>query len=85
MSTFSGFLDEIENVSIDRFTPVNFRSKAFFLSHCHTDHMIGLNEINAEIQLPGSLYLSEISKVIVQRRYPYVKNLVVLKTGGEKH
>ncbi|XP_055315126.1 protein artemis-like isoform X1 [Sitodiplosis mosellana] len=81
MSTFSGFLDEIEYVSIDRFTQLNFRSKAFFLSHCHTDHMIGLNEINSEVQLPGSLYLSEISKVIVQRRYPAVKNLVILKIG----
>lgn len=82
MSTFSGFLEEIKNVSIDRFTQLNFRSKAFFLSHCHTDHMIGLNEINSEVQLPGSLYLSEISKIIVQRRYPDVKNFVVLKIGG---
>lgn len=82
MSTFSGFLEEIENVSVDRFTQLNFRSKAFFLSHCHTDHMIGLNEINTEVQLPGPLYLSEISKIIVQRRYPAIKNLVILKTGG---
>lgn len=78
MSTFSGFLDEIKNVSIDRFTQLNFQSKAFFLSHCHTDHMIGLNKINSENQLP--LYLSEISKI--QRRYPAIKNFVVLKIGG---
>lgn len=82
MSTFSGFLDEIKNVSIDRFTQLNFQSKAFFLSHCHTDHMIGLNKINSDMQLPGPLYLSEISKIIIQRRYPAIKNFVVLKTGG---
>lgn len=83
MSTFFGFLDEIENVSIDRFTELNFRSKAFFLSHCHMDHMIGLNEIDADVQLPGPLYLSEISKIIIQRRYPAAKNLISLKTGGD--
>lgn len=84
MSTFLGFLDEIENVSVDRFTHQNFRSKAFFLSHCHMDHMNGLNEINSKVQLPGPLYLSEISKIIVQRRYPTIKNLVVLKIGGKQ-
>lgn len=83
MSTFSGFLDEIENVSIDRFTQANFVSGAFFLSHCHMDHMIGLKEINPENELPGPLYLSEISQVIVNRRYPAVKNLVTLKVGGK--
>ncbi|XP_031619615.1 protein artemis-like isoform X2 [Contarinia nasturtii] len=82
MSTFSGFLDEIENVSVDRFTEANFRSRAFFLSHCHMDHMVGLNEINSLNQsLPGPLYLSEISKVIIQRRYPTITNLIALKTG----
>lgn len=84
MSTFSGFLDEIENVSIDRFTPLNFRSKAFFLSHCHMDHMIGLNEITAENQLPGPLYLSEVSQIIIKRRYPAIKHLIPLKLGGER-
>lgn len=82
MSTFSGFFDEIQNVSVDRFTKANFQSRAFLLSHCHTDHMIGLNEITSDNQLPGPLYLSEISQVIVNRRYPAIKNLVVLKVGG---
>lgn len=85
MSTFSGFLDEIEHVSVDRFTEPNFRSTAFFLSHCHLDHMVGLNVINEELQLPGPLYLSEISKIIIQRRYPAIKNLIALKTGGNYH
>lgn len=83
MSTFSGFLDGIENVSVDRFTEFNWQSKVFFLSHCHMDHMIGLNTITPELQLPGPLYLSEISQVIVRRRYPAIKDLIPLKLGGE--
>lgn len=84
MSTFSGFLDGInENVSIDRFTEFNMRSKVFFLSHCHMDHMIGLNDISDESPLPGPMYLSEVSQIIIQRRYPAVKNLIPLKLGGK--
>lgn len=83
MSTFDGFLDEIENVSIDRFTEENFKSKLFFLSHCHTDHMIGLKDVHEDNELPGPLYLSEISSVIVRRLYPAIKNLVVLNIGGK--
>lgn len=84
MSTFSGFLEEIENVSVDRFTKPNFKSRAFFLSHCHMDHMIGLNEINLHNELPGPLYLSEISQIVVNRRYPAIKNLRILKVGGKR-
>lgn len=83
MSTFSGFLDGIENVSIDRFTEFNLRSKVFFLSHCHMDHMIGLNDITPESPLSGPLYLSEVSQIIIQRRYPAIKNLIPLKLGGK--
>lgn len=36
MSTFSGFIEEIEGVSVDCFLEENTRrSTAFFLSHCH--------------------------------------------------
>lgn len=84
MSTFSGFLDGIDdNVSVDRFTEFNLRSKVFFLSHCHMDHMIGLNDITPEAPLPGPLYLSEVSQIIIQRRYPAIKNMIPLKLGGK--
>lgn len=83
MSTFSGFLDGIEHVSVDRFTELNLQSKVFFLSHCHMDHMIGLNKITSELELPGPLYLSEVSKVIVRRKYPAIKNMIPLKSGGK--
>lgn len=83
MSTFSGFLDGIKYVSVDRFTELNLQSKVFFLSHCHMDHMIGLNEITSEMELPGPLYLSEVSKVIVRRKYPAIKNMISLNLGGK--
>lgn len=83
MSTFSGFLDGIEHVSVDRFTQFNFRSKVFFLSHCHMDHMIGLKDVTPENQLPGPLYLTEVSQIIIQRRYPAIKDMIPLKLGGK--
>lgn len=86
MSTFLGFLDGIdENVSVDRFTEFNLRSKVFFLSHCHMDHMVGLNDITPESPLPGPLYLSEVSQIIIQRRYPAITNLIPLKLGGKQN
>ena len=35
MSTFRGPLDEIENVSVDRFDKENLKSTVYFLSHHH--------------------------------------------------
>ena len=44
MSEFSGPISEFPGVSIDRFNGENLKSTVYFLSHCHTDHMVGLNE-----------------------------------------
>lgn len=82
MSTFNGFINEIDGISVDRFTKENFQSKLFFLSHCHADHMIGLSSINSENELPGPLYLSEVSLIIVKRKFPLIKNVIPLKIGG---
>lgn len=43
MSTFGGTLVEYERVSVDRFDGRNVHSTAFLLSHCHRDHMRGLD------------------------------------------
>lgn len=84
MSTFNGFIDEIEGISVDRFTEENLKvSKCFFLSHCHYDHMVGLNGVTAANQLPGPLYLSHISLLIVRRRFPAIENLIPLEVGRE--
>ena len=44
MSEFAGPISEFPGVSIDRFNGENLKSTVYFLSHCHTDHMVGLNE-----------------------------------------
>ncbi|KAF5300245.1 hypothetical protein FQR65_LT09199 [Abscondita terminalis] len=43
MSTFSGKIVEIPEISVDNFEGQNTNSLVYFLSHCHTDHMRGLN------------------------------------------
>uniref|UniRef100_A0A224YL81 Protein artemis n=1 Tax=Rhipicephalus zambeziensis TaxID=60191 RepID=A0A224YL81_9ACAR len=43
MSTFGGTLVEYERLSVDRFDGRNVHSTAFLLSHCHRDHMHGLD------------------------------------------
>ena len=44
MSEFAGPITEFSSVSIDRFNNENLKSTVYFLSHCHSDHMVGLNE-----------------------------------------
>ena len=44
MSEFAGPISELPGVSIDRFNGDNLESMVYFLSHCHTNHMVGLNE-----------------------------------------
>jgi DNA cross-link repair 1C protein len=43
MSSFAGKMVEYPFLSIDRFDKENLDSVMFFLSHCHQDHMVGLN------------------------------------------
>lgn len=82
MSTFDGFIEGFEFVAVDRFVQQNRDAKAFFLSHCHYDHMTGLSEINERNPLPGPLYLSEVSSLFVNKRFPAIQRLQVLKIGG---
>uniref|UniRef100_A0A182Q0N4 Protein artemis n=1 Tax=Anopheles farauti TaxID=69004 RepID=A0A182Q0N4_9DIPT len=65
---FFGLIPELPGIAIDRFD-LRCRDAAvlFFLSHCHTDHMIGLAE---EKPLNGPLYLSPVSTVLISHRYP---------------
>ena len=44
LSEFPGPISEFPGVSIDRFISENLKSKVYFLSYCHTDHMVGLND-----------------------------------------
>lgn len=68
MSTFSGIVEEIPGISIDCFNGENENSSAFFLSHCHTDHMDGLGDPffnNTLKQKNYFLYCSHISKSLL--------------------
>lgn len=73
-------MNEFPSISVDRFDNENLNSTIFFLSHCHTDHMVGLND---PMGIPGPLYLSSISAVIIRRQFPHIKELVVLKENGK--
>ncbi|XP_077549044.1 DNA cross-link repair protein snm1 [Haemaphysalis longicornis] len=65
MSTFGGTLVEYERISIDRFDGINVNSTAFFLSHCHRDHMHGLSSKALRSRFRSrcdlKLYASELS------------------------
>lgn len=79
MSTFGGSFEEIPFISVDRFDEANLQSECFFLSHCHTDHMIGLEHPNG---LPKVLYTSEISAVIIRQKYPEKHIIKTLEIGS---
>ena len=44
MSEFAGPISELPGVSIDRFNGENPKSLVYFRLHCHTDHLVDLNE-----------------------------------------
>lgn len=82
MSTFEGFISEIEGISVDQFEGQNLESRVYFLSHCHSDHMMGINSdylLNHLQRNCYSIFTSEISSVILKNKYPrltsYVKAL----------
>ncbi|XP_052900581.1 protein artemis-like [Anopheles moucheti] len=80
MSTFPGYIPELPGIGIDRFDEtVRDRARVFFLSHCHADHMEGLSTSQP---LPGTLYMSPHSAVIIGHRYP--KETVYLLPSSER-
>ncbi|KFB41828.1 AGAP000597-PA-like protein [Anopheles sinensis] len=82
MSTFTGFIPELPGIAIDCFEDAQrSKSSMFFLSHCHADHMRGL-ERNAP--LPGALHLSPISGVFIKHRYPQHADVVRSFNVGEQ-
>ncbi|CAK8698220.1 unnamed protein product [Clavelina lepadiformis] len=82
MSCFSGKMAIYKNLSIDRFDGNNLNASAFFLSHCHTDHMVGLDSehlIHGLKQKPATrLYVSEITEILLlsDPRYTILKKYV---------
>jgi len=69
MSSFPRQIYLYNYISIDRFDGDNLKSSAFFLSHCHSDHMVGLESNDFYQKLKShmniKLYLSNVSKVLL--------------------
>lgn len=77
MSTFEGIVEEIPGISIDRFDGDNIGSSVLFLSHCHADHMKGLDNKSVQTSIVEKnkyLYLTSISAAILKTRYPILAN-----------
>uniref|UniRef100_G3Q9F4 Protein artemis n=1 Tax=Gasterosteus aculeatus aculeatus TaxID=481459 RepID=G3Q9F4_GASAC len=69
MSSFAGRMKEYPTVSLDRFDRENLYSRAFFLSHCHKDHMKGLKgpKLKRKLQFSRTvrLYCSFVTKELL--------------------
>ncbi|KAM6437226.1 protein artemis isoform 2-T2 [Liasis olivaceus] len=83
MSTFGGVMREYPRLSIDRFDRENLRARAYFLSHCHKDHMKGLRAPPMKRRLACSLkvrlYCSPVTKELLlsSPRYKFWENHIV--------
>uniref|UniRef100_A0A090XEG6 Protein artemis n=1 Tax=Ixodes ricinus TaxID=34613 RepID=A0A090XEG6_IXORI len=75
MSTFGGRIREYKRISIDRFDGINLNSTAFFLSHCHRDHMHGLSSTAFKARLrarpDAKLYVSDVSRQLLLNEPKY--------------
>ncbi|XP_053428468.1 protein artemis isoform X2 [Nycticebus coucang] len=69
MSSFGGQMAEYPTISIDRFDRENLKAHAYFLSHCHKDHMKGLRaptlKRRLECSLKVYLYCSPVTKELL--------------------
>ncbi|KAK5619786.1 hypothetical protein CRENBAI_007387 [Crenichthys baileyi] len=75
MSSFAGRMREYPTVSLDRFDRENLHAQAYFLSHCHKDHMKGLKGplLKRKLQLSRTvrLYCSFVTKELLLNNPKY--------------
>ncbi|XP_038067370.1 protein artemis-like [Patiria miniata] len=83
MSTFGGLMVEYPQIAIDRFLgPAVLRARAYFLSHSHADHMVGLDSSKFSQRLHLSkrirLYCSEVTRefLLTDRRYVHLESSI---------
>ncbi|XP_022436269.1 protein artemis isoform X2 [Delphinapterus leucas] len=83
MSCFEGQMAEYPTISIDRFDRENLRARAYFLSHCHKDHMKGLRaptlKRRLECSLKVYLYCSPVTKelLLTSPRYRFWEKRII--------
>ncbi|XP_040885826.1 protein artemis [Toxotes jaculatrix] len=69
MSSFAGRMKEYPTISLDRFDRENLHARAYFLSHCHKDHMKGLKGplLKRKLQFSHTvrLYCSFVTKELL--------------------
>nr|XP_006633829.2 PREDICTED: protein artemis [Lepisosteus oculatus] len=83
MSSFEGRMKEYPTISLDRFDKDNLNARAYFLSHCHKDHMKGLKgpalKRRLKCSLTVRLYCSPVTKELLlsNPRYSFWENHIV--------
>uniref|UniRef100_A0A8C2I9M3 Protein artemis n=1 Tax=Cyprinus carpio TaxID=7962 RepID=A0A8C2I9M3_CYPCA len=83
MSSFAGRMKEYPNISLDRFDRENLHARAYFLSHCHKDHMKGLKgpllKRKLKFSLTVKLYCSFVTKELLLNnpRYAFWEDHIV--------
>uniref|UniRef100_A0A673ALR1 Protein artemis n=1 Tax=Sphaeramia orbicularis TaxID=375764 RepID=A0A673ALR1_9TELE len=83
MSSFAGRMKEYPTVSLDRFDRENVHARAYFLSHCHKDHMKGLKGPLLKRKLHFSrtvrLYCSFVTKELLlsNPKYAFWEDYIV--------
>lgn len=87
MGPFSGVFASLPGVTCDMFGGANASADQFFLSHCHADHMVGLDKLlplmkrKNLVRVNHRIYCSAITKAFVLRKFGahfdrFVKDLV---------
>ena len=91
MSCFTGETNEYPGVSLDRFDGANLQSVVYLLSHCHSDHMVGLDApafADRLTQNPSiKLYGSSVSRSLLSGmpRYQHLRPLFHTIPCDEEH
>jgi len=88
MSIFTGKMHCYNFISIDQFEAENLHSSLFFLSHCHQDHMKGLQSDSLKKKLSENItlkiYMSRMSLklLLLNENYKFLNDhLVGLEVG----
>jgi len=97
MSCFTGNFTSLPGVRCDRFDSIKSEGRVvaadqFFLSHCHTDHMVGIDTLAMFLRKKANgtkinhkLYCSEISKNFVLEKYRIPVRAIHVLNNNEPH